>query len=281
VNDSAWWYERDGQQAGPVTLVALQQLATSGELRPASRVWTAGMAAWARADTVTALVFPAMPPASPPPLGDAPSGARPAEPAPAEPIPPEPRPAAPAPPPTSAGPLPRPPSASAPASFSVPQVASAAAAVGEPEEIAIAPVILLSIVTLGIYGMIKFFQTGAALERLAGRETKFTLYFWLFVGLSFGGGFLGALTGGFAFPLSIAAFVFMFLALAEALRARREGVARWSLQVQLTSENTHYLFLALGILLAPVAIGFVFLVLQAVKWFEDWNALRAAALRRG
>jgi hypothetical protein len=257
MNDAAqWWYERNGQQMGPVPLEKLQELAAARELAPTALVWTAGMPTWARADSVPSLAWPAEPPpmpAAPPPRPEA--GAPPPPPAAA--------------PPPAAGPPPR----AAPLARG-----AAAAAVAEPEQIAIGVTILLSIVTLGIWGAIKFFQTGKAYERLAGRETRFALYFWLFIALSYGGVFVGALTG---IPFGIAAVVFMFLALAEALRARREGLQRWALAPAVASDNTHYLYLGLGVLLAPVLVGLVFLVLQAVKWFEDWNASRAAATQRG
>jgi hypothetical protein len=219
------------------------------------------MPGWQRADTVSALPFPAQPP----------------------PLTPEP-----SPPPLGPGPQPSPdagdrsPGTAQPYGAPAAPLAhgSAAAAVAEPEELGIAAVVLISIVTLGIYGAIKFFQVSRAYERLAGRETKFALWFWIWVGLSVGGAFLNV-GGVLGWPFSIASLVFMFLALAEALRARREGLARWRLQPPVTPDNTHYLYLALGVLLLPVLVGLVFLVLQAAKWFRDWNAVRAAALARG
>jgi hypothetical protein len=264
-----WWFERNGQQNGPVPFAKLQELASSGELLPGSLVWTTGMPGWARADTVPSLSWPAPPPPiappppAPPPLAAAsgPSG-----------------PGGPGGPGYGPGPSP----GAAPHDQRAPPLArgSAAAAVAEPEQVGIAAVILVSVVTLGVYGAIKFFQVSRAYERLAGRETRFALHFWLWVGLTIGGAFLN-LGGVFGWPLSIASLVFMFLALAEALRARREALQRWALQPRIASDNTHYLYLALGVLLLPVLIGFAFLVLQAVKWFEDWNAIRAAALARG
>jgi hypothetical protein len=258
VTETVWWYERDGQQAGPVPLAALQQLATSGELKPAARVWTAGMATWARADTVPALSWPA-PGVAPPPLSDT----APVEPPPADPF----LPPAPATPPAAGSPPVQP--------------STMARAVEEPEEIGIASVILLSVVTLGIYGMIKFFQTGRAYERLAGRETRFQLYFWLFAGLLAAAVLLNASTGVLGFPLGLASIVFQFLALGEALRARRDGIQRWGLPVRPTSDQTHYLYLGLGVGLSFILVGLVFVILQAMKWFADWNLIRAAALRRG
>ncbi len=52
-----WYYTRDGQRAGPVTTAQLRQLADSGQLQPADRIWRPGMADWAAAGTV-AEAFP-------------------------------------------------------------------------------------------------------------------------------------------------------------------------------------------------------------------------------
>src|SRR5215208_6339491 len=251
MNETAqWWYERGGQQMGPVPLAMLQQLAATGQLAPGSMVWSAGMASWARADTIPALSWaaaPAIATATPTP-----------------------------PPPPFAMPSPQPTSPWAP-----PSATTAAGAVSEPEEMSVVVVILLSIVTLGIFGAVKFFQTGRAYERLAGRETRFALYFWLFVGLGVAGMLVNAGTGFLGIPLGLAALVFQFLTLGEELKARREGVARWSLAPRIASDSTHWLLLGLGIGLSFLVIGAAFLVAQAVKWFQDWNQIRASAIRRG
>jgi len=71
VSDLVWWYERDGQQAGPVALAALLELARSGQLAPEARVWRAGMAGWQPAREVPeiAAVLPAAPTLPPPSEG--------------------------------------------------------------------------------------------------------------------------------------------------------------------------------------------------------------------
>ena len=58
----------NGVQQGPFQIAQLQQMAQQGQLTPATMVWTAGMAAWAAANTVPemAMLFGAVPP--PPPL---------------------------------------------------------------------------------------------------------------------------------------------------------------------------------------------------------------------
>ena len=58
----------NGMQQGPFQVAQLQQMAMQGQLTPATLVWTAGMPAWAEANTVPSLVllFGAVPP--PPPM---------------------------------------------------------------------------------------------------------------------------------------------------------------------------------------------------------------------
>jgi hypothetical protein len=252
TNETAmWWYERGGQQLGPVSLAALQQLAATGQLPPSSLVWTTGMPAWARAETVAALSWAA----APPPLATTPLPTQ---------------------TPPFAMPAPGPSARWAP-----PGATTAASAVAAPEQMNVPVVILLSIVTLGVYGAVKFFQVGRAYERLAGRETRFALYFWLFIGLALAGFALNAATGYLGIPFGVASLVFQFLTLGQALAARREGLQRWSLVVDTSSDAVHWVLLALGIAFSFLAVGVVFLIAQAAKWFLDWNAIRAAAIARG
>ncbi|MDR2232427.1 MAG: SPFH domain-containing protein [Tannerella sp.] len=59
----------NGVQQGPYGIAQLQQMAQSGQLTPTTLVWTAGMAGWEAARSVTALsaLFGAVPPPPPPP----------------------------------------------------------------------------------------------------------------------------------------------------------------------------------------------------------------------
>jgi hypothetical protein len=300
MSDTQWWYEKNGQPAGPIPIATLQQLASAGDLKPATLVWTAGMQGWARAETVALLSFaPQPPPLGTPASTDAqrpppPLDVTPAEPATADAEPLETTPFA---SPSSSGPQRPDPFAASRGAGSgssasagggagastapmnwvpQPRPATAAGAVAEPEELNVATTLLLAVVTFGIFGAIRFFQTARAYERLAGRETRFQLYFWIWVGC-----FLLAFPSHVPFLLGPIALVFQFLTLGEALRARREAMARYQLTPAVASENTHWLYLALGTLLAPLLVGLVFLVLQAMKWFEDWNAIRRAAIARG
>jgi len=62
-----WYYAHQGQQAGPVSIEQLRQLAASGQLQPSDVVWKQGMAAWTAANTVEGLFSAALGPAAPPP----------------------------------------------------------------------------------------------------------------------------------------------------------------------------------------------------------------------
>ncbi len=63
-----WHVAENGQQAGPFTLVQLQQQVQAGSLTPATYVWKPGMGAWALAGEVAELgaLFGAVPPPMPP-----------------------------------------------------------------------------------------------------------------------------------------------------------------------------------------------------------------------
>lgn len=253
--NAQWWYERHGAQQGPVAFAVLQDLAASGELKRSTLVWSAGMPGWVRAETIPELDWPgsqviaegATPPAPAPALG--------------------------APPPFFSRTAAQPQVGPAPAR-------SAAEAVGTVEEINVTTTILLSLVTLTIYGVVKFFQTVKAYERLSGFETRFTTWFWAWVGTGLGAIVLGSASDALRVSLGIASVVFQFLTLYEALRARNTVAQRWGLGSSITSDTTHYVLLALGMVLAPIFVGLVLLVVQAVKWFQDWNAIRAGILRR-
>jgi len=236
-----WWYESGGRQAGPETAAALRQLLVSGRVTAATRVWRSGMAGWEPIGQVAELA----------PMLQAMAAAIP--------------------------PLQAPPPL-APLAAGAPAVQAPGA--GVLEEIPVGVLILLTVVTFGIYGLVKFYQTGKAYERLAGRESRFTLYFWLFVGLAVLGFFLNAATGFLGIPLAIAALVFQVLTLDQALDVREEGMRRFGITVPVTSGSKHKIYLVLGMVLSIILVGLVFTLIQAIKWFQDWNAIGQAARGR-
>jgi hypothetical protein len=264
--NTQWWYERHGAQQGPVAFAVLQDLAAAGELKRSTLVWTAGMPGWVHAETIPELDWPGSQIIA--------EGSTPQAPAPA----------LGAPPPFFGRTTATPQAGGAPAGTwgarGAAPARSPAEAVQGVGEINVTTTILLSLVTLTIYGVVKFFQTVKAYERLAGFEGRFTTWFWVWVGTSLGAIVLGAGSEALRVSLGIAAIVFQFLTLYEALRARNVAAQRAGVASSLTSDTTHYVLLALGMVLAPIFVGLVLLVIQAVKWFQDWNATRAAALRR-
>jgi GYF domain 2 len=237
MGDAVWWYERNGQQAGPVTLAELLELSRSGQLRPEARVWRAGMPGWLPARDVPEV-------AAGLPAGEA--------------------------------------VATAPAPFQAPAstaIGSGGGGGGLPrgmEPTSTGAVIGLGLITLGIYPMVKFYQAGMAYEELAGRRSRFALYFWLSIGLALLGGPLHALGGVPGFASHVAALVFTILTLFEALALRAEVVRRYGVSPVLTPDTTHKALFIIGLFTSWLVIGIVLLVVQAVKFFADHRALRDA-----
>jgi len=264
MSEVLWYYEEAGKQAGPISQAAMGDAIRSGRLPGGSRVWRAGMAGWQPWEAVPELAALAAPPpvAGPPPL------------------------AAPPPAPGWGAPQPGAPSGwgqqaagqgwGQPQGGAVPLQADA----GRFEPVSIAGVILLSIVTAGIYGMVKFYETGTGYERAAGRSGKFVSNFWIYVGLLLGAFVLNLVTGFLGFFLVPVVIVFQYLTLNEALRARSAAMDRLGVSVQVTPDSNHRTFLLLGAILSYVVVGVVFTVLQTVRWFEDWNAIGQAAAGR-
>lgn len=65
MSDPDWYYAKNGQQGGPVTLGQLQQLVQIGQLGPRDNCWRDGMADWEPLSRVHPHFFPAMPPPMP------------------------------------------------------------------------------------------------------------------------------------------------------------------------------------------------------------------------
>ena len=55
MSAAEWYYQRDGQRAGPVTIDQLKQMLRSGQIPRDELVWGAGMADWLPASQVDAL----------------------------------------------------------------------------------------------------------------------------------------------------------------------------------------------------------------------------------
>ena len=60
-----WYYARNNQRNGPVTMEQLKQLGATGQLSPGDLVWKDGMASWAAASTIPGLMAAAAPAPAP------------------------------------------------------------------------------------------------------------------------------------------------------------------------------------------------------------------------
>ncbi|MBK9516481.1 MAG: DUF4339 domain-containing protein [Anaeromyxobacter sp.] len=255
MSEPLWYYEEAGKQAGPVSQAGLAEAIRLGRLAAGMRVWRAGLAGWLPWEQVPELAALAAPPplAGPPPLASAP----------------------PAPP---AAPAWGQPTAAPPSPWASPGAAPGQGPGARPfEEVSVAAVLLLSFVTIGIYGMVKFYQTGVGYERAAQRTSKFTGNFWIYVGLLLGALFLNLVTGFVGYLLIPVVIVYQYLTLNEALTLRAAAMERLGVAVQVNSDSNHRTFLLLGAILSYVVVGVVFTILQTVRWFEDWNAIGRAA----
>lgn len=141
-------------------------------------------------------------------------------------------------------------------------------------------VVGLGLVTLGIYPMIKFYQAVMAYEQLAGRRSRFAVYFWLSIGLALAGGPLHMAGGLLGFASHVAAVVFTVLTLLEALALRTDLVRRQGITPQLTSDTTHKALFIVGLLTSWFLVGVVLLLVQAVKFFQDHRAIGDALRAR-
>jgi len=137
-------------------------------------------------------------------------------------------------------------------------------------------VILLSIITLSIYGVIWFYQTGNsyASALIVKKPTNFSALFWWWFGL----GVLGGLTLeiGIGIALCIASIVFGALALGEFLRLRDQWVAENNFSIPLTSSATHKSLWIIGNILSFIIIGIIILIIQAIMLMKDHNQLAVA-----
>ncbi|AKU90241.1 DUF4234 domain-containing protein [Vulgatibacter incomptus] len=120
--------------------------------------------------------------------------------------------------------------------------------------------VLLSIVTLGIYAIYRFYKATKAYEWLAGRTSSFSGFFWAYVVSSF-----------LFFP---AALVFGALALNEAIDLRDEAAERYEVPTRrFHSKGTHVVLWVVGTLTVWVLLGIVALVFQAIYFFGEYNRI--------
>lgn len=139
-------------------------------------------------------------------------------------------------------------------------------------------VILLSFLTCGIFGVVRFYQCAQAYRReLPGAAPNFEWQFWTYVIASL----IGAATSGvgIGFVLLLGAVVIGALMLSEVCAAREELARRTGVAPHLTSSSTQVTLWVLGEVLALVVVGLVLIVIQGLRFFEDHNTV-VRALRK-
>lgn len=79
MDESSWYFEEAGRQAGPVERTVIEEMIRAGRMARRARVWKEGMAGWQPWESVPELAAVAAPsaPGGPPPLNGAPASAPP------------------------------------------------------------------------------------------------------------------------------------------------------------------------------------------------------------
>lgn len=159
-------------------------------------------------------------------------------------------------------------------------VATAPRGAADLAEVDLTLLVILSIVTFGVYGLVTFYRAGERYARLTPqRSSNFETLFWIYVAC-----YVLELTGWVTFPpvvalAAIAGFVVGILLLNEALALRAELARAHGLRVELMSDTAHRALWIIGSLTTWMfGLGLVALVIQGFKFFDDHNQL-AAALR--
>jgi hypothetical protein len=136
--------------------------------------------------------------------------------------------------------------------------------------------VLLTIATLGIYGVYRFYVSSKAYEHLAGRSSNFSALFWgcvsafalAWITASF---FLGFLL----FPVG---YVLGAMALGEAIDSRDMAAAKLGVRPEgMQSKATHVILWVGGNVFSWLGLGLVALIVQAVFFFSEFNRVAAAA----
>ncbi len=271
--EALWYYEEEGRQAGPVSGAALEEAIRGGRLARGMRVWRAGFPGWLPWEQVPELAAFAPPP---------PPAAAPAGPA------PEPwsQPGAAPPRAPGADPWERSAPQAGPTPAPQPDAWGQPAAGGPLRPVGAVKTLLLSVVTLSIYGLVKFYQCGTAYEQVGQvARPRFARLFWIYLGLAL----LGVLTSWYrpvSMVLSIGSVVLGALALRAALDARDAVVRATGARADLLPAQT-LLAVWVGAQVVMVAtqgssqllafLGAVALIFQAWRFFSDHDALAAAA----
>lgn len=238
-----WFYDRDGVAEGPFDLATLRSMIGT-RLSPQTMVWKDGQPEWLPASQLEEFRIPGTPIVVPPAIR----------------VPPPP-------PPARAPVLARP----------VP-VATPSGAVQLMQPVATGQLVLLSILTFGIYGLVKFYQAGLSLSALTGRPSRFASLFWWYVGLSIGASVLSV--AGVGILLMIAALVVGGVLLSDTIDLRDEVLRQHGASPDaMVAKTSHVALWVTGAVLTFGFIGVFVLLYQGVKFFEEYAATLQAARR--
>lgn len=140
-------------------------------------------------------------------------------------------------------------------------------------------VILLSFLTCGIFGIVRFYQCAQAYRReLPGAAPNFEWQFWTYVLASLVG--VATSSFGVGFVLLVGAVVIGALMLSEVCAARAELARRSGVEHALTSSSTQVTLWVLGEVLTIAVVGLILLVIQGLQFFEDHNTVVRALRKR-
>jgi hypothetical protein len=261
VEAKRWWIVgHDDKAWGPFEKAPLAALIAEGKSRADGLVCPEGEARWCPMRALPELADIPWPPATPPRA--------------------EPPPAA------SAAPAEPPPFARAP-------LREAPLRLNELQPVPGWPTVLLSVPTLGLWGLFSFYRTMRVYKRLGGAaNSNVETLFWIFGGiLAFVGLFLVPSTG-FTWPLLIPAVIVGAFLLRESLRLRDLTIQNLFPRAAthpehypaVRSDDWHFGLWITGAVLTLTVFGAIvgvpILIAQALAWFEDWNRLSAAARAR-
>jgi hypothetical protein len=146
------------------------------------------------------------------------------------------------------------------------------------EPISWGSLVALTIVTFGIYAVVRYYRAGRAYEALAGRPSRFATWFWLYVGLGVGGFAIGVIGGPAGAAAGVASLVFGVLSLLEAIALRGEGLKRSGVAPPLTSDSAHRALTIAAAATSWAGIGVLIALVEGVLFFHDHDVL-ARALR--
>lgn len=172
------------------------------------------------------------------------------------------------------------PQASPPATLAKTEPVASRAAPEDMEIYGVANVILLSIVTLGIYGVVQFYKCAVYYREHASRSTSsFGALFWVYISISVVGVLAAIFSSGYSqIVFVVPETVIGALLLNEVLSLRADFIDSANLDVAVQTRGSHLWRWIAGNILAFGVLGLIFLISQAVMFFKDHNDIANAAI---